>query len=124
MFKNTPFILFILVFGISILLSCENENILVPASEKIPTVSCNDTTYSCLIKPIFDANCIVCHNTSQHQLNVILDTYDEAKKIAMDGTRLSDAINHRTVKMPFGRTQLPDSTIKKLDKWISKGAPK
>jgi hypothetical protein len=81
-------------------------------------------TYSLTVKPILDANCIVCHSTASNQGNVILDSHTEAKQYAESG-QLLGAIKHEPgfSPMPQGGNKLNACNISKIEIWVNAGTP-
>src|SRR3990170_521381 len=107
----------IMVCLLLLILGCADEQVIIPAKKKEPT-QCQGvaSTYTKDLKPIFELYCDGCHVDPQ---GIHFSTYVDARRIAQDGTRLSDAINHRNnYKMPNGQPKLPDSLILKIDCWI------
>jgi hypothetical protein len=115
-----------LIFTLLLLLfsACYNDNEydLYP----FPSTSCDtiEVTYSKSIVPILTTNCIVCHSTAVHEGNVILDTYEGASTVALNGM-LWGGVNWENgfVPMPKGKSKLPDCDLAKIRIWIKQGAP-
>lgn len=88
------------------------------------TVACdsNNYKYSTGVKPLLAKYCIGCHNSQAPSGGFILDTYDEVKKLALNG-HLLGAIKHETgySAMPQGGAMLSDCEIKQVQKWIADG---
>ncbi len=83
-----------------------------------------DIAYSTHVVDVLDKNCNACHITAIAEGGVILDTYAGVKK-EVDNGRLSAAINHQVgvKKMPPSGIKISDCDIKKIELWISDGAP-
>lgn len=87
------------------------------------------------IKPIFEQHCNVCHSASSKDPNTpgyaffdnpaelqtyALKTSTVNKNFTVMQARLRDI---ESPAMPLGKSPLPDSLLKKIDAWISLGAP-
>lgn len=75
------------------------------------------------IKNIFANNCSDCHfEGNTFNPSVVLTNYEGIKE-AIANDRLSDAINHRegVTPMPYGKTQLPNCELQKINVWIKNG---
>jgi len=82
-----------------------------------------NVTYS-TVRPIFEANCISCHNQSVNNKGIILDTYNDAVEAA-ETERLRKAINHLpgVTPMPYLMDKLPACPVLKVTVWIDNGTP-
>ena len=85
-----------------------------------------DTTvinYS-IVQPIFQGNCISCHNATLNYEGIILNTFEDAVSAAQTG-RLINAVNHLpgSTPMPFGGSKLPECEVRKITLWIEKETP-
>lgn len=97
------------------------------------TTNCNTAcdasvfTYSSVIKPIIDGNCVGCHNGGT-SAPAALDyrTYEGLKAVALNG-RLVGAITHAAgfSPMPKGTNnpKLSECKIEQIKKWVQAGAP-
>lgn len=81
-------------------------------------------TYSNDVKIILDKDCIACHNVGTANGNVLLDSYDEVKKVAASG-KLLGVVEWQTgfVPMPYNRSLLPVCERTVIKKWIENGMP-
>lgn len=74
------------------------------------------------IMPIIQQNCTGCHSGSSPSKGVYLVNYNDIKTVANSG-KLSSVVKwNGAIKMPTSY-KLDDCQIKKLEKWISNGAP-
>ena len=116
------FKLFVISLMIVMLQGCyyDVEEELYPFEGACDTLT---VTYTATVKPILDANCIVCHSTASNQGNVILDSHAKAKQYAESG-QLLGAIRHDPgfSPMPQGGNKLNNCNILKIQKWVSEGA--
>ncbi len=84
-------------------------------NELVPVCEPDSQTFSELVQPIIEANCIVCHNESSGR-PAILTTYDG----------VIDAINNHSLKNevvglqmpPYGSSPLSATEINILKNWI------
>lgn len=86
-----------------------------------------DTTnlsYSNSIGPIFQTNCVGCHNNSLSSGGVNLSSHAQTV-VAATGGRLLGALKHEIgyVAMPLGGNRLDSCSIAKIELWIQKGLP-
>jgi mono/diheme cytochrome c family protein len=118
-------------FSFALTVSAEDAK-LPPASDK------KDVTYATDIKPIFDASCVKCHNsTKKPRAGVGLDTLEASLKGGKDGKVITvgDSANSDLVKtvahvgdpdtfMPKGKDAKPLTAdqIGLIRAWIDQGA--
>ena len=82
-----------------------------------------DVSFAETIFPIFQANCIGCHNDQGAAGEIRLATHAGISSAANSG-RLIPAIDHSgPFDMPFGRPKLDQCDIDKIKAWINKGVP-
>lgn len=95
------------------------------SEEELYGSQCDTTnvTYS-VVQPIFQANCVSCHNAEYNNRGIILDTYEDAVAAAQTG-RLIKAVNHLpgATPMPYGGNKLPVCEVRKITIWIEMGTP-
>ncbi len=110
----------ILVFLTFILFSCEFKN-----EEDMEISQCDtlNVTYA-TVEPIFQNNCVRCHNETTNYVDIKLNSYENAKKAAETGL-LVLAVNHLppVVPMPFQLPMLEYCNVRKITIWINKGTP-
>jgi hypothetical protein len=97
-----------------------------------PKTACTQLEFTCdtvnvgfteTIFPIFQANCVGCHNDQGAAGEIKLSTHAGIVSAASSG-RLIPAIDHSgPFKMPFGKAKLDDCTIDKIKSWINSGMP-
>jgi len=117
-----PLLVFaVLLISIS---SCKFNN-----EEALYGHDCDTTTVTyAKVKPIFDNNCVGCHNSenttygSRFGLVVMLYDYDNAKAAANSGL-LIKAVNHLpgVTPMPYGLSKLPECEVEAVTAWIHQG---
>lgn len=89
-----------------------------------PTDTTN-VSFSTNIFPVFQSNCIGCHNIpSSAASGPNLVNYDSIK-IQVDNGKINCVINHLSScsPMPKGLPKLCDGTLAQIKKWINSGAP-
>jgi len=92
----------------------------------VPLVNCPDTfnvSFASKIRPLLQANCFSCHGNGSSDGNILLDTYDQVKQIAING-RLLGSISHSSgfAPMPPGASKLNDCEMTAVSTWIQEGA--
>ena len=101
--------------------SCELKN-----EEQMEQSDCDtlNITYE-KVKPIFDYNCVRCHNPTTNYFSIILNNYDDVSSAAQSGL-LFKAVNHinGVTPMPFQLPQLEVCDLNKINVWIKSGTPK
>lgn len=90
----------------------------------VPCVVDDVVSFSTKVAPVVQSNCFSCHNNNFSLGNVVLEGYDNVKKVAVSG-KLSGVINHAAgfSPMPKGGNKLDDCTIATIKKWIDNGTP-
>ncbi len=78
------------------------------------------------VMPIFASLCNNCHSTSTNLGNVILDTYQGAEVVALNG-KLVNSIEHTSASslnyMPQNvTTKISDCKLKIIENWVSSGS--
>lgn len=83
----------------------------------------SNVTYSQVIAPIINSNCISCHSQSLAQGNVNLEGFNNVKTYADNGLLLA-VIRHEpgVTPMPQNGNKLSDCTILKIEKWVNEGS--
>lgn len=95
--------------------------------ELYPTINCNTTgmSYATDVVTILTNNsCISCHNNTNPQGSIKLDTYADVK-INVDNGRLLGSVNHDAgfKQMPQGSTtKINQCSLDQLQAWIADGA--
>ncbi|MCB9252155.1 MAG: hypothetical protein H6605_06780 [Flavobacteriales bacterium] len=120
--KQTSFLLFIMVLGLS---SCYYD----VEEELYPTGSSCDTSNVSFAKdiyPVFNSNCNLsgCHNSASNQAGFSFEGYDNLKK-NIENTAVLGSIKHLAgfSQMPQSRSKLSSCTILKIEQWKNNGAP-
>jgi mono/diheme cytochrome c family protein len=130
--------LFAAVFGFAAAVSAQDAT---PATPTLPPASTNtNVTYATDIKPIFDANCVKCHDGTKPRVaaKLALDTLTGALKGSRDGkvVTVGDSAHSDLVLsvahmgdnpdsfMPRGKgaRKLTDEQIGLIRAWIDQGA--
>lgn len=124
---NIIFICLVGLLGTGMFHSCYYDNkddlydvIVIPGSG-----DCNftDISYDTDLKPILDLYCNgACHNATDRQGNVILETYNQVKQYVDDGSLLG-SVKYESgyAAMPPG-AKLNSCDIEKLQFWVDQGA--
>jgi len=84
----------------------------------------SNVTFSQVIAPVINTNCVSCHSQSLAQGNVNLEGFNNVKTYADNGLLLA-VIRHEqgVTPMPQNGNKLSDCTISKIEKWVSEGSP-
>ena len=110
------------MFFAFILSSCEFKN-----EETMDFAPCDtaNITYS-TVQPIFENNCVRCHNEVTNYFDIKLNSYDNVKAAALSGL-LIKAVNHwpgpGIVPMPFQLPKLDSCSVHKITIWIRNNTP-
>lgn len=87
-------------------------------------ITCDTTTvsFSAIVFPILDNQCLSCHSGSTPSGNINLEFYEKIEPYATNG-RLWGAISHQPgySAMPQGGNQLPDCQLRQIKAWIDQG---
>jgi len=75
------------------------------------------------VLPIFDANCIGCHNATNNFANG--QSWETHAEISANIDNILTAINHQSgaTPMPYQQPKLSDSLIQVIECWAADGAP-
>ena len=102
------------------LTSCEFKN-----EEQLEFIPCDTTnvTYAS-VQPIFESNCVRCHNEQLNYFDIKLSSYNNAKAAAQTGY-LIKAVNHLpgVIPMPFQLPMLDECDVRKITIWIKNNTP-
>jgi len=100
----------------------DNEEDIYPFYEN----NCDTTSvsYSLAVKPVLDRSCVSCHQASNPSGGVLLETYDQVKVSAANGS-LWGSINHESgyTAMPLGGGKLGSCSLAQIKSWIDNGSP-
>lgn len=103
--------------------SCSKDK--TPEPQTVSTDICDSIpkSFSVDVKPIFDNNCVVCHNASNNQANG--QSWESHAEISANIESILIAINHDQGKtpMPYQMAKLSDSLIQVIECWAADGAP-
>ena len=119
---NFRFLIPVLLISAGILSSCEFKN-----EQELDLIPCdtNNVTYS-TVEPIFENNCVRCHNEFTNYLDIKLSSYDNVVAAAQSGL-LIKAVNHWPGKgivfMPFQLPKLDSCSVHKITIWIRHNTP-
>jgi hypothetical protein len=103
--------------------STSNTGVTPPACDTV------NMKFAANIQPIFNANCVSCHNNVISNLGVRLDTYDgvkqQATRVRNNLSVLLGVITHASgfTPMPYNRPKLSDCDINKIKAWINRNSP-
>ncbi len=95
------------------------------SEEELYGTNCDTTIINYgVVKPIFEANCVVCHNNDLNYKDILLNSNTNAVNAAQTG-RLIKAINHLpgATPMPYLGNKLPSCPVLKVTLWIERGTP-
>lgn len=89
----------------------------------IPCKSAEDTSFSQDVYPLLANTCIGCHQTTNAQGGVNLDTYEDIKFFANEGSLLGSIKHEPTYSpMPQIALKMTDCQIAQIENWITQGA--
>jgi hypothetical protein len=111
----------ILVVVVVSLTSCyyDSEEDLYPAAG----CSTENVSYTNDVNPILLNSCLTCHNNSDRQGNITLETHDDVLIYVNNGTLLGSIKHAGGYKaMPQNANKLDDCRISKVEAWITAGA--
>ncbi|WKN42618.1 c-type cytochrome [Tunicatimonas pelagia] len=96
------------------LLGCQKEE-----NTALPAITSTEAFFDEAVTPIFFQNCNYCHSTEQATAGIVLDTYADARAVALNG-QLLGAVNHVSgyTPMPLNAPQLPDEEIATIRRWV------
>ena len=108
----------LLIIGFACLASCK------PKKEIAKTACAPSPTFAADVKPIFEGNCMPCHNSEKHKNNIDLSSYATSKDAAK-GKNFLGSLKHEPGydPMPMKKDKLNDETIGKISCWIQNGMP-
>lgn len=90
-----------------------------------PDTGCDtdSVTYSGVIAPLLQANCISCHSAAVNEGGITLEGYDQVMARVTSG-QLMGALNREAgySPMPQNQPKLPNCQIEKVAVWIQEGA--
>ena len=90
------------------------------------TTDCDtmNISYTVMLKPLINQNCLVCHNAQSNFGGITLEGYNDLVQFIPSG-RFQGAIKRLDgfIPMPQNAPKLLDCEIEKFDKWISDGFP-
>lgn len=114
--------IFILISSTAVISSCYYDNgddLLTGGSSDCDTLN---MTYTNHIEPIISMSCIGCHSGSAPSGNISLETYDDVKATANDGS-LMGTIDHAPgfSAMPKNSPKIDDCSISQIAAWINQG---
>ena len=108
-----------------LLLSCGGES---GASEAVAESTCvtENLSFKADIWPIFEANCLPCHNSEDYARKAdgnLFDGYASVKEKLDEGLIIGN-IEHTSgfIKMPYKKTKIADCDIDKIKAWAKAGA--
>jgi hypothetical protein len=100
--------------------------ILQGAKNNSCTEDCDPTagSFATNVMPIIELTCNGCHGGSNPSGNLSLETYDQVKASALDGSLMNSLHGINGVSlMPDNTTGLPDCYISQIQNWVNAGAP-
>lgn len=113
------FSLLIVILTLGFVSSCTKGFISEDISPTIPISDTLSITYQTHISPIISNSCIGCHGGTNPEANLLLETYNQVRNSAENGTliqRINDAVN----PMPSSGL-LPVQTRLLFDEWAQNG---
>lgn len=109
--------LMIAVFAFSLISSCTEG--FIPEDVTTTPPSVGPITYETHISTVMTTNCTSCHGGSNPQGNLLLETYNQVRNSAENGT-LIQRINDVANPMPPAGL-MPASTRTLLEEWVQNG---
>jgi hypothetical protein len=90
-----------------------------------PSTACSteNVSYTNDVQPILINSCLSCHNNTDRQGNITLETHEDVVIYVNNGSFLG-SIKHASgyKAMPQNATKLDDCRIAKVEAWITAGA--
>lgn len=110
------FLLSLVIIGCAKDKTPEPTPVVVDICDSIPKSFATD------VQPIFNDNCVVCHNSSNNQANG--QSWETHAEISANIESILTAINHESGKtpMPYQSAKLSDSLIQVIECWAADGA--
>lgn len=115
----------IMFFVTAVMVGCTkvSEQQLVLDAEAQELCTKDTISFSDHIAPLVQINCMPCHNSTQAEGSIVLETYDEIKGIAEADELLLHVIRHDPgyLPMPKDRPRLKDCEIRAFEVWVAQG---
>ena len=117
------FIIFILMTVINSSCYYDKYNEIYPASFSDTCDPSLSVTYTAVVRDIIAQNCLSCHSSNVRNGDVVLETYNDVKSHADDGS-LTGSIEGKNgfVRMPPAAA-LRSCDIEQIKTWINNGTP-
>ncbi len=118
--KKNKFFITLFAIGIMAMSSCKNDSEEETFSNgnnggNNTTCDTSNVSFSNVILPMIQNNCLSCHNTTQP----VLSNYD---RIAANATRILGAIQHKPGFKPMPPSgSLPECSINQFEAWVNQG---
>lgn len=126
---NRILILIATLMALTLVVACSSDDDTEPMAATPPPVTpppanpqaCptdgQTVSYTVTVNPIFQTNCVPCHNAAQANGGVRFDNYTVASTNAARA-----AVRTRAGTMPPGGTPLPECDIRAIEGWSAQGA--
>lgn len=91
-----------------------------------PPINCDTVaiSYASKVKPILETSCFACHSEAIQQNGIDLETFDQLKNYALNGSLLGSIKHARGYSaMPQGGSKLSTCDIAAIESWIKAGTP-
>ena len=100
------------------------KNLTCGDSTTISVCNTTNVTYSGIVRPILQNNCLGCHSGTSPSGNIALNTYSQVLATVNDGS-FNGSITQATgfTAMPLGLPALSACKIQQIQAWITAGAP-
>lgn len=133
----------IILGGPLVVYGCASAPTPSPTPSPTPTPTPSGLSFARDIQPIFNANCVVCHQgangpgglslepaSAYKNLVNVKSTESPLMRVAPDKSYIINKLlgtqgqaGGSGVQMPFGAAPLPQATVNVIQQWISQGAP-
>lgn len=102
------------------------DTVLIIVERKYPDCTPGAVTYSGTIEPLMQEHCTGCHSSQSYTKSgggVLLETYADVRRSALEGRLLATIDYVSPYKMPKNSLRLDSCSIEAVRSWIVKGAP-
>jgi hypothetical protein len=102
------------------------DTVLIVVEKKYADCTPDAVTYSGTIEPLMQEHCTGCHSSQSYTKSgggVLLETYADVRRSALEGRLLATIDYVSPYKMPKNSLRLDSCSIEAVRSWIVKGAP-
>lgn len=102
------------------------DTILIHVRKPVDTCNVSNVSFSQTVLPLIQENCTGCHSSQSYTKSgggVLLESYDDIRRSALEGRLLATTDYSSPYKMPKNSLRLSKCSIDALRTWVLKGAP-